>query len=334
MSKEESTILKGVAILMMLFLHLFNKENLPDVCQPLFYIGDIPLVHLLSRAANPVAIFIILSGYGLSAVYERGNLNLRSQSKRLLKLYIHYWLILLVFVSIGTFVRPDKYPGSFTTVFLNFTSWNNSYNAEHWFLFPYALVSLTAYPLFRVIDHMGNKRALLLFFVITFVSNYVTSRYIAVNQLYDTLLARFLTYIGFFFCFALGAVMYRVHVKRGLRVAWLEKRPYFAVLLLLVLTVIRCFFKTGAFHSFYIFFCIILFLHVPLCSLLRRFLSEIGNRSMVMWLTHTFFCNYLFRDFIYGFSNPVLIYCVLLAVSYEVSIPIMKIANAIIGKIG
>ena len=66
MTKEQTTILKGVAILMMLFLHLFNGSNLTEVCEPLLFIGNTPLVHIISKACNPVGIFLMLSGYGLS----------------------------------------------------------------------------------------------------------------------------------------------------------------------------------------------------------------------------------------------------------------------------
>ena len=37
MSKEQSTILKGVAILMMLWYHLFGISELETACTPLIY---------------------------------------------------------------------------------------------------------------------------------------------------------------------------------------------------------------------------------------------------------------------------------------------------------
>ena len=52
-----------------------------------------------------------------------------------------------------------------------------------------------------------------------------------------------------------------------------------------------------------------------------------GKLSLIIWLTHSFFCYYLFHDFIYGFKYPLLIYIVLISISYLVSIPIMFIAN-------
>lgn len=327
MSKEESTIIKGVAILLMLFLHLFNRTNLPELCHPLIYIGDQPLVHLLSRAANPVSFFIILSGYGLSFVYDKNNLSFPSQGRRLLKLYIHYWVILLVFVSIGHYVRPDAYPGSISKIIGNITSWNTSYNVEHWFLFPYAMLSLLAYPILKFMDKVGNARSLFLFFLISFISAYITSRYIAVYKLYDTILARVLTILGFLFAFGIGIMMHRVSTVRPLRIKKLEGRSGLTIGLLLLLISFRCLFKTGAFHTFYVFFFIMLFLHLPLHRNVRSFLVIMGEYSMPMWMIHTFFCNYLFKDFIFGFQYPLVIYLVLVGISLVCSIPIMKCAN-------
>ena len=69
MSKEQSTILKGIAILMMLFYHLFFRAGLDELCSPLVMLGDDPLVSSLSRACYPVPFFLILSGYGCT--YEQ-----------------------------------------------------------------------------------------------------------------------------------------------------------------------------------------------------------------------------------------------------------------------
>ena len=72
MSKQESQELKGIAILFMLFLHLFNHEQEVASCSNTIFIDGIPLVHLMTRMTNPVPFFVILSGYGLCASYYRG----------------------------------------------------------------------------------------------------------------------------------------------------------------------------------------------------------------------------------------------------------------------
>lgn len=45
MTKEVSIMLKGVAILLMLFLHLFNNLDCAMGCQNLLMIDGVPLTH-------------------------------------------------------------------------------------------------------------------------------------------------------------------------------------------------------------------------------------------------------------------------------------------------
>lgn len=110
MTRQQSQMMKGVAILLMISLHLFNQEGNVALCRNLLFIDGTPLVLILSRASNPVAFFLILGGYGLYRVYEKGD---KHRWSRLAKLMIHYWIILLIFVTIGHFIRPAAYPGSF-----------------------------------------------------------------------------------------------------------------------------------------------------------------------------------------------------------------------------
>lgn len=71
MSKEYTSYLKGVAILLMVCLHLFKPSNDIYELGNIFSIGGVPLVGYLTRMCNPVPFFLILSGYGLYAVYGK-----------------------------------------------------------------------------------------------------------------------------------------------------------------------------------------------------------------------------------------------------------------------
>ncbi|MDE6339860.1 MAG: acyltransferase, partial [Muribaculaceae bacterium] len=151
MDKSQSQMLKGVAILLMIFLHLFNQSSNVDLCRNFIYIDGNPLVLILSRAANPVAFFLILGGYGLYKVYEKGD---KHRWSRLIKLIIHYWIILLIFVSIGHFINSGKYPGTWEKILVNITGYDTSYNGEMWFLLPYILLSACAPILFKFIRNI------------------------------------------------------------------------------------------------------------------------------------------------------------------------------------
>lgn len=52
MSIRETTILKGVAILFMLYLHLFNQMANVNLCTTYLSIRGVPFVHLFSRCTS------------------------------------------------------------------------------------------------------------------------------------------------------------------------------------------------------------------------------------------------------------------------------------------
>nr|WP_314664212.1 acyltransferase [uncultured Prevotella sp.] len=333
MTKEQTNILKGIAILMMLFLHLFNGSNLTDVCEPLLFIGSTPLVHIISKACNPVGIFLMLSGYGLSYTYFRGKLSFNGQEHRLLKLYIHYWIILLIFVSIGSFVRPEKYPGSLSDIIMNFTSISNSYNSETWFLFPYALLSLTSVWIFKFIDKLGCVKSIIITWILYMISCYITSRYIAVNKAYTEWYTYIITYFNVLFSFVIGAVFHRQVEKGKGSIPFLHSHKLTTFAILMTLIVINFFISSAATSYLFEFSYIFLLLHLSFNGVAKRFLMAMGKQSMVMWLTHSFFCYHIFHDFIYGFKYPLVIYIVLIVISYVVSLPISYLSKAVIQRV-
>ena len=71
MSKEYSNYIKGVAILLMVCLHIFKSGTEASALGNLFTIGDVPLVMYLTRMCNPVPFFLMVSGYGLYSVFSR-----------------------------------------------------------------------------------------------------------------------------------------------------------------------------------------------------------------------------------------------------------------------
>lgn len=335
MSKETSLMLKGVAILMMIFLHLFAKSDIVNNCHPLLFIGGKPLVTLLTHSCLPVGFFLLLSGYGLHYLYVSGrDIGPISQVKRLLKLYIAYWFILLIFVSIGSYVNPEIYPGNLQKIIGNVVSWENSYNFEHWFLFFYALLSLTSLYLFKIVDRLGNLKAFLLFCPLYFVTPYIISRHIAPAHAHHTVFAKVITYLELSFTFVLGALFHRINDKRGLKIKFFEGKKWLVVCLILSLVTIKCFISTGAIDFIFILAYIILFLQINISKLTSSILMFFGKYSMIMWLTHSFFCYYLFQKFIYSFDRPILIFIILVAITTSVSIPIKFCVDRIVKAVG
>lgn len=94
--------------------------------------------------------------------------------------------------------------------------------------------------------------------------------------------------------------------------SWLRVDGLWTWILLIAFVAFRCCFEMGAFHTLYVAAFILLFVLAPRPRVLDAFLMEMGRRSTSMWFVHTYFCYYLFHDWIYGFRYPLLIFLVLI----------------------
>ena len=330
MSKETSIILKGVVILMMLWYHLFGISELDSICSPLIYIHGKALAAYIANATYPVTFFLILSGYGLTYVYRHQLLNVKSQSKRLLKLYIHYWMVLLIFVTIGHFIQPDIYPNNWTYIISNIIGIRCTYNGETWFLLPYAVITLFSYHIINYIYHLRSRIKIFLtgfIYLIIFLAARYLGNHLPEDVFWSTLLIQPVYWVTLTFYFSLGIFLYRLlEINHKFKT---DKTIVYA-LLIIGLFFVKCLFKVTLADGLYALAFIWCFIHLPIHKYVRKVLYEIGRRSMIMWMTHTFFCVYLFQDFIYGFKYPILIFLILVFVSYLTAIPIMWISNKII----
>ena len=326
-SKDNTFALKGIAILFMVFAHLFNSMELCGLCSPLLYIEDEPLIHYMIFAMNPVDFFIVLSGYGLYYTYSQGK---RNNIKRILKLYIHYWITLVIFVCIGFFVvGSEKYPSSFLDLIYNFIGWKNSYNHETWFLLPYVLLTLSSTKIFTICDKFNPIKVFLfsfgLYILVRFSSRY-SSGLIESYQLVKWVDA----YLTLLFPFLLGMLLSKCWnysaFKKRLSFKYTKNYILIFALMTLFVSIILVRYKyQSIFYPFYTVLFIMCF------SLLHRFywvdkiLMELGKRSTSIWFTHTYFCYYFFKNFIYSFKYPIVIFIVLMIISWVSAIIIDKL---------
>lgn len=207
-------MMKGIAILLMLFFHLFNQLKYVDLCDCFAFIDHEPLVYVLSRAANPVAFFLILGGYGMYKVWKGGD---RHRWSRVFKLYLHFWFIMGLFVLIGHWIFPSAYPGSLCKFLVNMSSVVTTYNGEMWFLCPYVILSLLSPWLFRLVRNVKATYVVVLTLGIHIVTSFFISRYggsyiYARPLLYNSILVPHLM-----FNFTLGAMAARQDLFERIR---------------------------------------------------------------------------------------------------------------------
>ena len=149
MTKQDTLKLKGIALLMMVAMHTQTS-----LTQHIFCIGDYALWDVIAKMLHPVEFFLFLSGYGLRYVYEHGDAH---HYGRLMKLFVHYWAITIIFVTIGGIViGTDIFPGNFYKIVENITTFHTSYNGPCWFFFPFVAISFSYPCIFRLMDKVGG----------------------------------------------------------------------------------------------------------------------------------------------------------------------------------
>lgn len=106
------------------------------------------------------------------------------------------------------------------------------------------------------------------------------------------------------------------------------------VVALLLLFLSCCVISSAVYSPFYVCMFVLLFLRIRWWGWIERGMMFLGKFSTSVWLIHTWFCYYLFHDFIYAFHYPMLILVVEFAVSIMSGYVIQKIAKQVYRVVG
>lgn len=319
---------------MMLFLHLFNKPADVFGYQSLLFVGETPLANWLAHAANPVAFFLILSGYGLSFTHHRRGFSLRAQGRRVGRLFVQYWVALAVFAGLVAVFVPGRFAFDVRSLWLNVSCLQPTYNLTLWFLFPYCLLSLTSGALCRCYDRLPRwvsvGGALLLYLASSFLlateGNGVLARFPLLNQA--------VLYAYLLFPFLLGVMMERwVAAGRSLARPRLLRFGFLPLLCLLALILLRCRFDHTIVNPFYAFPFILLFLWMRRPVWLDGLLAHLGKYSLMMWMCHKFLFEDLLTRPLFSLGWPPLIFAALVLASWACAVPLQTGANRLAGCI-
>ena len=326
MSKQETLILKGIALLMMIMVHI----DIYDSAQIVEW-GNLSLWKSLSSICFPVPFFLMLSGYGLRHVYENGDMH---HYGRIAKLFVHYWAVMFSFVIIGSIIiGTHKYPGDITTFINNITSFHTSYNYACWFLFPFAILSSSHPLIFKLFDKTG-ARFLLIACLLYFVSGFIISHYHFIYKTAPHGLYNLIQVFYMLFSFAIGAALKKYAIIEKMK-DWTSGKMNYKVMAFLVLVVMMILgelLTTTAFHCFQsliVFLMIVILIQGRTCCILKH----IGEHSMNIWMIHTYILCYIFHKELYNLHYSIIIYVATLVLSLLCSYGINYITSGIDKKI-
>lgn len=301
---------KGMALMLILWHHLFYEK--PEMGFVVFQTA------LLAKVC--VGIYVILSGYGLGESIKNKKLDLVAfYKRRLVKLYMNYWLIALIFIPIGVFFMGRTLEGVFGDhvyykLFIQmiglhmFSDVGYGYNATWWFM---SLI-IVLYAIFPFIFILTKKfklwfvafSALLLFVPIPLVNDWI-------------------------FPFTVGVYLSQTDgfVKM---VIWFDKQGKWRFLTLFIFTCFVAWYRQNGYLFDSVradtFFAILLILWttelIVVSKMAKKAFEFVGIHSFNIFLFHTFIYYYYFPNFIYAFKYPVLIFAVLLGVCLVISVGI------------
>ncbi|MDD3323642.1 MAG: acyltransferase [Sulfurospirillaceae bacterium] len=299
---------KGFALMLILWHHLFYE--MPQ------YGFIVHQSALLAKVC--VAIYVVLSGYGLAESVKNKPLQLWSfYKRRVVKLYSTYWFIALIFVPIGVFFMGRTLQSVFGEYALAkfgvqmlglhmFSDVGYGYNATWWFMslivalyliFPLLNLSLKHFPITVLV-----LSACILFTDLPVLNDWIfpfaVGIYLSQTNGFSYIFDKLQT-LGFwrFVVLVLALIGVAYYRQNGYIFDGIKIDALFAVVVVLLTTEA-----------------------VVSSAWIRRALEFIGVHSFNIFLFHTFIYYYYWGEAIYYFKNPVLIFAVLLGICLVVSI--------------
>lgn len=327
MTKEQSLQLKGIAILFMIWGHLFgNANHVLTAYLPWIVLDGIPLVSLISRAMGPVAFFLILSGYGLFRVNEKGED--KHRWSRIWKLLRTYWIVLAIVSIVGYNIYPERYFNSFSEVLWNIVGLDPTYIPEAWFMLPYILLALTAPFELRLLRRVRTRYILLASFFLSVLTSYILSRFGGTYIYPNRCLYMLFCWFHFQFPFLLGMVAARCGWLGRLSRDGKSINAWYVFLMLVMLIALRCLLNVSVWHPIYVLLFVWLWTNTDFSSYYSRLLMSLGKYSTGMWFLHTSLGLYLFPSFFNHFEYPLFVFFAVTLVSFSFSFVIKYITRS------
>lgn len=340
MTKQQSAMLQGIAILMMVYHHLFSFAETYDSLLPFMTVDTVRRIAWFCKIC--VGLFAFVSGYGMYHVMNGkrqvsffGGLltEYRCVLVRILRLYGKLWLVLLIFKGIDFLILGQPFsagelPG-------NLTALNPTYNGAWWYVEEYAKMLLVL-PLLDLLfaryetpAEKKKKRGFFLALAVLGLAAGLTGL-LWWRPLWELLLAAAKSMrISFLLVFIVGylTARYALYQKAD---GWLRRCggwlpvPVSAALIAGVIF-LRVRLATDASYAEWDFVLTPLLVYGLLTLLayvppLCRFLAWWGHQSTYMWLTHVFFYEWLHLRIKQYMHQEIWVYAAVLLASAAASL--------------
>ena len=332
MTKRESSILKGIAIMLMLVHHLFYADVIYETMDIRFFLlNREQLIWFGMFGKACVALFVFVTGYGITksmkavSAEKLGTYIIKRYVKLIFPFLFIYLLALIAAAISGMLVNTYGsglnmlYHAVVDALGLANLLGTPTLNGTWWYM-SLAVTLIVLVPLINIVCNRFGVLGTILLGILVPV-------YIGNNEA-DNLRWYMMSAV-------VGVICARESSLDQLR-AWCN--TLFKRIVLLVVSLFGIIFlgemcwQIGHYwilDAVIALFFAILVSYIGRIPLVSTLLSRLGKHSMNIFLTHSFLFYYYCRGFIYGFHYPILIYLALLLTSLALSIVIELLKKAI-----
>ena len=325
LSKNDTKMTQGLAIIFMVLLHLFCRvDNLPYEC---LKIGGVPLVYYIGLFADQcVAIYCFCSGYATRLISDKtasAKDYYIGRLKSILRLLINYWIVLILFSIVGLATKNEVIPNSIIDFAKHFFLIEKSYNGAWWFVLIYIFLVLSSRVISVIIDKIHPIIINVLLLGLYVVAYY--QRIVGVinfnNQVLSWFINKVIMYIISLLPFVWGMYFYKYKLFTKIRTFIDTKKIPNAVVaiascvVILVMIVGHGIVPNEMVQVFTGIVTIVLFNIVKKGKALEGVLLFLGKHSTNIWLTHMFFYNVLFVNFVFIAKYPIAIFVFMMALT-------------------
>lgn len=329
-TREDTKVVKGIAICLMLCHHLFafpTKVAEPSTFVSLFSFGQTSFATYLGQFSMIcMPVFLFIGGYGtyLSALKTKDENAL--VIGKIAGLYKLVWQVFLLSLPFSIYFNRRLGSKLIISIIYNFLTLNCGFNEEWWFILPYA-VMIALFPLIRRLIDRKNATLVgsVLFIVIyslfynyfypeilkyPFFASFSASMF--QHRLKEVLQIFPAFYLG---CLAAKYVLLdKIKERLGGRPLWCAA----ALAVMLGIFYIHLYNKQKYefFDAAVLVCCITVWLPLDFMKYPWKVFRALGEESTFMWLTHTFFCYYWCQRLVYAPKYAPLIFLWLLALSF------------------
>ncbi len=308
-TKKDTSIIKGIAIILMFMHHLFAY---PDRIKggssyialfPMYGTSLEVIVALFGKLC--VAMFLFLSGFGMYkkvAKSEKDTISI--VFKKLKELYVNYWIIFLIFIPISFFIGMRIF--KFNEFFDNLIGYQSTYDGEWWFFELYVLTMITFPVTIKVIRK--NYITSIVSIILMSVGTRTILPTLMNNDIFKNFTQTFFYneisfLLGWLPCFLMGCAFAKFNlfskIKKLLRENNLDNIIVYTIIFLGVMYLRHRLDDPLDFDYLFAPMYIIASVHVFRFLKLDKLFAILGKHSTNMWLIHSFFCYQYFQALVY-----------------------------------